>query len=566
LLELKEIRNFDQCDLVRLVQEELELIDESQYKQILNHGNILLLLDGLDEVSEHLRQTVQNNIQWFCKTYFKSYVVLTCRTQTVEHILESFDCIEVADFTSEQIEQFAQNWFMALAKSPEDGTVQAKDFISKLMKPEHRQTAELAITPMLLSLVCWVYQDQEDFPQERSDLYRRGVELLLGKWDRNRNIQRKFSSSVYENLSITSKQDLLGYIAISKFQHDQFVLFTQQEIQQYIAEYLTISNEEGQAVLKDIEAHCGLLVERAFEVYSFSHLTFQEYFAARQISSQNNESAFQSLVLNITKKHWQFIFLMVANISADVEHLIWLMKHRIDDLIRGDEQLRQFLVWVKNKAISASNGRYKISATRAFYFYFERIFPNCIGELLSPNRELLPYIIDSNFHRDMVCGYNYGSALEIIRSIPTSSLNFSFFLALPNEIALDIALALILDNDIVFRYALQALLPILNLELSPRLRNKLQMLIEMIPVDWDDWNKEDALTWQEKFHNLIANERNIGHDWKFTAHQKKVLQQYYDANKLLIDCLKLSKISSESRRSIENSLFLPLPSNKSAEK
>jgi len=163
LLELKEIRNFDQCDLVRLVQEELELIDESQYKQILNHGNILLLLDGLDEVSEHLRQTVQNNIQWFCKTYFKSYVVLTCRTQTVEHILESFDCIEVADFTSEQIEQFAQNWFMALAKSPEDGTVQAKDFISKLMKPEHRQTAELAITPMLGDF------RQKRHPSNRSD-------------------------------------------------------------------------------------------------------------------------------------------------------------------------------------------------------------------------------------------------------------------------------------------------------------------------------------------------------------------------------------------------------------
>jgi predicted NACHT family NTPase len=41
---------------------------------------------------------------------------------------------------------------------------------------------------------------------------------------------------------------------------------------------------DSEAVLKSIEAQHGLLVERARGIYSFSHLTFQEYFTAKQIT------------------------------------------------------------------------------------------------------------------------------------------------------------------------------------------------------------------------------------------------------------------------------------------
>jgi predicted NACHT family NTPase len=52
-------------------------------------------------------------------------------------------------------------------------------------------------------------------------------------------------------------------------------------LQRYIAEYLGISTENSEAVLDALEAQHGLLIERAKGIYSFSHLTFQEYFAAQ---------------------------------------------------------------------------------------------------------------------------------------------------------------------------------------------------------------------------------------------------------------------------------------------
>jgi Rps23 Pro-64 3,4-dihydroxylase Tpa1-like proline 4-hydroxylase len=57
---------------------------------------------------------------------------------------------------------------------------------------------------------------------------------------------------------------------------------------------------------------------------------------------------------------------------------------------------------------------------------------------------------------------------------------------------------------------------------------------------------------------MIAH-RNIGHDWQFTDNQKALLQQYYDANLLLIECLNSDCYVSRSvREEIEATLLLPM--------
>ena len=57
--------------------------------------------------------------------------------------------------------------------------------------------------------------------------------------------------------------------------------------------------------MKSIEAQHGLLVERAKGIYSFSHLTFQEYFTAQKIV---NDQRLPDLVEHITEKRWREVF------------------------------------------------------------------------------------------------------------------------------------------------------------------------------------------------------------------------------------------------------------------
>ena len=53
--------------------------------------------------------------------------------------------------------------------------------------------------------------------------------------------------------------------------------------------------------------------------------------------------------------------------------------------------------------------------------------------------------------------------------------------------------------------------------------------------------------------------RNIGHDWQFSESQKELLQNYYDANQLLVDCLKSECYANRQiLQHIEDTLLLPL--------
>ncbi len=63
----------------------------------------------------------------------------------------------------------------------------------------------------------------------------------------------------------------------------------------------------------------------------------------------------------------------------------------------------------------------------------------------------------------------------------------------------------------------------------------------------------------EQLREVMIEHRNIGHDWQFSNSQKKLLQQYYDANKLLVDCLNSDcYVSREVRQEIEDTLLLPM--------
>jgi hypothetical protein len=53
--------------------------------------------------------------------------------------------------------------------------------------------------------------------------------------------------------------------------------------------------------------------------------------------------------------------------------------------------------------------------------------------------------------------------------------------------------------------------------------------------------------------------RNIGHDWQFTDEQKSKLEEYYDANLLLAQCLNSEcYLSREVREEIEATMLLPM--------
>jgi predicted NACHT family NTPase len=254
----------------------------------------------------------------------------------------------------------------------ETSPIKAKEFPQQLKA--NLGLKELATNPLLLTLLCLVFEEGGRFPANRGELYKEGLDILLKKWDAKRNIRRE---EVYKQLSLQRKEDLLSQVAYHTFARNDYFFkqgFVEEQIRDYIRNLPNASNDDenlqldSEAVLKSIEAHHGLLVERARSIYSFSHLTFQEYFTARWFK-EKADGDFSDLVCHVTDKQWREVFLLTVGMLQSGDKLVQQMKQEIDGMLAQDEKLQRFLGWVEEKSRSVEV-RYKPAAVRAYYSTF----------------------------------------------------------------------------------------------------------------------------------------------------------------------------------------------------
>jgi predicted NACHT family NTPase len=568
-----------------LIENEI-LYSEKTAKILLREGRAILLLDGLDEVRQADNDRVLKEIRNFSARFNANYFIITCRIAAKEYTFEQFTEVEVADFDDQQIQQFVTNWFQV--QNPK----KALQFIEKL--EENERIKELATNPLLLTLLCLLFGESTDFPANRSELYEQGLDVLLRKWDGTRGIER---DQAYRQLSLKRKEDLLGQIALTTFEQGNY-FFKQRQAQQYITDYiqnlpdaptnLEALELDSRAVLKSIEAQHGLLIERARGIYSFSHLTFHEFFTARNFAlSRHSQQAFQQLVRHMNDKSWREVFLLTVGILPNADDLLQLMKPHVDALLAEDEKLQQFLHWVDEKSYSIE-APYKPAAVRAFYF--SRSLDLALN--LAFNHALeIDYDLDGDItvaleidhlleiDRDIDLEIEIDHLLEIDRDIDLEiEIDRDLYRALYRDLDLNRALALdALDRNLESDCALaltpaldrilgRALALALDRNLNSKLQDELRQLEAYLWDAWDNkrekfqsWWQANGQAWTEQLRAVIIEHRNIGHDWQFNDSQKKLLQQYYNANKLLVDCLNSDcYVSREVRQEIEDTLLLPV--------
>ena len=342
------------------------IINPSTIDNLLCEGRVLLLLDGLDEVLTIDTNAVYQEINRFTEKYHKNLFIITCRTAGNIHNLNGFIDVEIAPFTSEQITEFSQKWFSTLIKNPtEDTHQQAVQFIQLLDLPENLRFRQLAATPLFLHLACWIFVHQGQFPGSESEFYKQCLDLLLGKWDEIRGVQR---DSISPELALPQKLKLLSEIAIKTFERGEY-FFEKRTIEEYISDYLyqlsdaPIDSEELQLasedILKAIALQHGLLTERSRGIFSFSHLAFHEYFTARNIIMNSYlkslEEALEELINHVVEPRWREIFLLTAVMLRKADLLVLLMKKKVNELVMGDRHLQEFLIFSHQSSLKDSS-------------------------------------------------------------------------------------------------------------------------------------------------------------------------------------------------------------------
>ncbi len=555
----------------------------------LRQGRGLVLLDGLDEVLEKDHDRVLQEIREFARYYDQSHIIITCRIAAQEYVFEQFTDVEMADFNDKQIQDFADKWFKA--KEPEKLDIVGKSTIAQLFwqaLEEQKLIKELATNPLLLTLLCLEFKESSKFPQSRAELYERGLNILLRKWDKQRRIKR---DEVYKGLPIEHKKIMLGHLAMHTFERGEYFFRTnvaEKQIGQYIQNLPNASIDpdalliDSHAVLKSIESQHGLLTERATDIYSFSHLTFHEYFAAKNIldtsDADHRKAALDRLAGYITEKRWREVFLLVVERMENADYLLTVMLQQINSILAEDEALQRFLNWVSEKATSVDTP-YKTASIRAFYLdlSLDRALDLSLDLALNRAENL-----DRNLDLSLDLALNLNRALNLNPNLDLAenrAKNLDLDLDLSLDLALDLALALNCNLDLFLNRSLtlalnRNLARALNLDLDPELQRALQVLRNQLPPrpqnaeefeQWwrtqgQAWWRTQGQAWIEKLRAAMNEYRKLGHDWKFSTEQINKLNQYYTANLLLVECLKRadSPKEEEARQRIEDGMLLPM--------
>jgi predicted NACHT family NTPase len=197
-IELKSFRT-SEIEIEKVIVEEFKICgfpsSEQFIAKALEQGKLLILLDGLDEVPTVNTNEVISKIQNFVDRYDKNRFIVSCRTAAYRNNFQRFTDVKLADFDDTQIEQFIDRWFQSEVDK-QAGT--AQKCWELLQKPEYAAAKELAHTPLLLTFLCLNYDRSQNFPNNRSVLYKKALRILLEEWAAEKRILR---DEIYQGLS-----------------------------------------------------------------------------------------------------------------------------------------------------------------------------------------------------------------------------------------------------------------------------------------------------------------------------------------------------------------------------
>jgi formylglycine-generating enzyme required for sulfatase activity len=294
-------------------------------RSALENGQVLLVLDGLDEVPQALRQRVRQVVSSLLGEYHLQRLIITCRIRsyTNETAFANLQTFTLRGFDEEQIKNFVTGWYNAQEQSghvrPADKPERIRD-LSQAATSHHLR--EIASNPMMLTSMALIHQKEIGLPRERVRLYKLVVDVLIRRWQKYKLGESNMAPSAalveflkdenrllatLERLAYEAHQSGKGKKEAADLpRKDALILL---EAKEYLG-----SVGLAEEFLDYVDQRAGLLKGNGGELekptsYSFPHRTFQEYLAgcylvrdrsaARQIHARAAEGDAWSLATQL---------------------------------------------------------------------------------------------------------------------------------------------------------------------------------------------------------------------------------------------------------------------------
>ena len=311
--------------LLRSLRNERIELPHSFFDEWLANGRAVVLLDGLDEVADpNLRRRVSRLVEAFTCAYPACRYAVTSRIVGYSgpaRLGEDYATTTVRDFTLADVERFLANWHRLVAigqMGPGDSAEAYASGQTRLLLAAvqaNERIRELAINPLMLTVIAMVHRDRVKLPDRRAELYAEAVDVLLGKWEEAKGLPE---APVLDGRPFDTGDRRLMLQSLALRMHEgQRKEIAAGDLRQWLGEMfrplVADWREVERAVdrfLGMIEERTGLLVARGEGVYAFSHLTFQEYLAALAVAARDDYVAYT--LVRAPDPWWREVILLEA--------------------------------------------------------------------------------------------------------------------------------------------------------------------------------------------------------------------------------------------------------------
>lgn len=293
------------------------MIDEAPggwASRVLRAGRALILVDGLDEVSQDDRDDAHTWLADLLAHYPDNRCIVTSRPLAVDPgwlASEDFEELRLLPMRNDDIQSFVTAWHRAARLGPD--AHEDLDDLKRDLSHQFRQNpalADLARTPLLCAVICAVHRARQGFlPETRWALYQSALNMLLG----NRDRRRRIGSPEGIEMTIEEHTQLLQRIAIWQVRGGQTEFTRLQAVRQLQPALAGMERVRAQgdsdAILTHLVNRTGLLQERTDDFFQFTHRTFQDFLAAKEFVEGDHLA---ELLTRAENPQWEDVVLLAA--------------------------------------------------------------------------------------------------------------------------------------------------------------------------------------------------------------------------------------------------------------
>jgi hypothetical protein len=320
----------------------------------LREGEVLLLIDGLDEISDPGdRAAFVRNLRAFLGVYPNIGLVVTSREAGFRRVagLLATVCLptRLAEFDPDDIRRLSVAWHREVVGDRPEVATDAERLASAIIGND--RIRRLAVNPLLLTTLLLVKRWVGRLPTRRSLLYGKAVEVLLMTW----NVEG------FDPIDQDEALPQLCYLAYAMMQGGVQKI-SRPDLTRLLREARSqLSVELGFAriavaeFIERVELRSSLLMMTGHDVvdgeltefYEFRHLTFQEYLTAKAIvegwypDRKESDTLVSVLEPHFGEEKWREVIPLAAVLAGrKADRLIGRLARLVLDLPKPKQRYR----------------------------------------------------------------------------------------------------------------------------------------------------------------------------------------------------------------------------------